>query len=383
MKFFISLFVFLVVFTSSNVFSQNTYVEKCRESDGSLTYYEQGSGCPNGAESLGSILKSRVPNSEIIYSSISSNNQSPKSTKSSTRFYKCKNPITGEMDYQQVQCSNDSEIVKTNVPFNIEEAKQLYESSQIESSKEPLKAGEAISENTELKHSREIQPKIEINSNSKSNLINEKSDIKYEETDINYEETDTEDYSAQKMDSSSNGSHSEIRNKQLIKFTFIAIGLSFVILLLMGMTNKIIIFYDGKDLVVSLGVYLVPLIGIIFAAIMAPAPENTPADYSPFIEYLFYGIGGLGGVICLILSFKSSVEHNGIMLGIIVAIFKNIASIVMILFVIGWISKAREQKYRSLGEWVMMYLILGLFGWVVRKLVNGQAVEYKKMNDKS
>jgi len=160
---------------------------------------------------------------------------------------------------------------------------------------------------------------------------------------------------------------------------FLAVA-SFSILLFMGLTNKVVVFADGKDLMYSLGIVIVPIVG--FISLIFFEPQNPPADYD-----IFLGSGSSSAVTvttagcvvyCIIMSYIQAIKHNGIILGVVVGTFKVVSALIITISAIGWLNKMFGNGHKSIGTWIMMVLVLGLFGWVVRKLVNGEAVALKR-----
>lgn len=170
--------------------------------------------------------------------------------------------------------------------------------------------------------------------------------------------------------------------EELSKLLALLFCSSFLLLLFMGLTNKVVVFNDGQDLFRTLAIVLVPLAG--FIVLLYFIPKGAPDDYDIFwssstsqavtvmtIGYTFYFI---------VLTFISSIKHNGLALGLVVGTFKVISSLVIVAFAAGWLNKVfGGGGMRSIVQWIIMTLVLGLFGWVIKKLVNGDAVRLKKM----
>jgi len=169
--------------------------------------------------------------------------------------------------------------------------------------------------------------------------------------------------------------------EELIKLIGLIALSSFVLMLVMGMTNRVVIFSDGKDLLNSLGIIITPIIAFIL--LLYFEPENTPVDYD-----ILWGSTSSSGIViiatlcvayCIIMSYAQAIKHNNFFLGAVVGTFKVVSSLIITLCAIGWLNKMFGNQYRTIGTWIVMTLLLGLFGWVIRKLVNGEAVTLKRL----
>ncbi len=168
--------------------------------------------------------------------------------------------------------------------------------------------------------------------------------------------------------------------EELAKLSGIVVVFSLVTLLVMGLSNKVVVFSNGKDLAYSLGIFVTPIIGFIFLTLFVPT--DAPDNYD-----MFMGSSSASGITytiiaaviyCIFKTYAEAIKSNGMLLGLIIGTFKVFASILITLVSIGWISKAFNGEYKSLATWVIMVILLGGFGWVIKKLVNGEAVALKR-----
>jgi hypothetical protein len=183
------------------------------------------------------------------------------------------------------------------------------------------------------------------------------------------------------MDFLTIASMSGVPAEELAKIIGLVAFSSFLLLLFMGLTNKVIIFYDGKDLVNSLGIIVIPIIS--YLCLLYFKPENAPEDYD-----ILWGSSSSTSVVivaagyvayCAMMTYITAIKHNGFILGIVVGTFKVASALLITLFAVGWLNKMFGNQPKSLGTWIVMVLILGLFGWVVKKMVNGEAVMLKRL----
>ena len=166
--------------------------------------------------------------------------------------------------------------------------------------------------------------------------------------------------------------------EQGIKAIFLVGGLGFLIILLLGVTNRVVIFKDTVDFWWSVALMVLPVATILIAFFMAPA--DAPPDYNVFWA------DGYGKVITIVGSgatlfamqkvFFYSVAANGTGLGVVVFIFKVMASVIFTFLVLGMLSK--DKKESSSTGTLFAFIAGGLLWWFLRKLINGPAVEARR-----
>lgn len=166
--------------------------------------------------------------------------------------------------------------------------------------------------------------------------------------------------------------------EQEIKAIFLVGGLGFLIILLLGMTNRVVIFNDIVDFWWSIALMLLPVATVMIAFFMAPA--DAPPDYNVFWS------DGYGKVITIVGSgatlfamqkvFSYSVAANGMGLGVMVFLFKVIASVIFTFLVLGMLSK--DEKNPSSAGGLFALVTVGLLWWLLQKLINGEAVEERR-----
>lgn len=149
----------------------------------------------------------------------------------------------------------------------------------------------------------------------------------------------------------------------------------FVILIIAGMSNKVVIYYDGLDLVWSISPFLFLFFGFLIANAMLPeVPPNTdlPSVWSQFSSACVVIVSILGSIFGVYKTFDSAIKHNGMALGIPIALLKAATSLLAALCAIGLFQDLKSAKnYRG---FVFAILLLSFLGWFVKKLINGPAV---------
>jgi hypothetical protein len=175
-------------------------------------------------------------------------------------------------------------------------------------------------------------------------------------------------------------SSSGMSEDQKLKAWGIGALIAFLILLVLGMTNRVVIFQDGADFGWSLMTLITPLATFMILGMMAP--ENAPPDYDHWAET--YGkvviiVGGLVTLFSVVRMFVYSIASNGLLLGLVIGVFKLVASMISIVFAIGFINKLFDDDRKSYGAWALLMLVGAAFVWVLTKLINGDDVEARRL----
>jgi uncharacterized protein len=147
----------------------------------------------------------------------------------------------------------------------------------------------------------------------------------------------------------------------------IASVISFFVLLGMGVTDRVVIFYDSKDLSFSiLSVIGYPLLWV-FHRFME----------SWLFSHLLLLLAVVVSMYSIIRTFTSAIRHNGPVLGIVVGIFKVLISFmgILILFLAGVRASQRDSTTKDV---LIAALMGGIVGYVFYLLVNGPEVEDRR-----
>lgn len=153
----------------------------------------------------------------------------------------------------------------------------------------------------------------------------------------------------------------------------LAVLLTFIATFIAGVSNKVVIYFDKKDLLISFMPWGSLVIGLLL--LMAYQHEGTVTienltSVQTFIAYLSIA----SSVIFFIWSIRLSIRHNrSVMLGLLVGVFKILSALLGLLIICSLTVdiNGRENK---LKETVFAILFLGVFVWLGRRLINGQEV---------
>ena len=155
-------------------------------------------------------------------------------------------------------------------------------------------------------------------------------------------------------------------DQQLIMMAW-GVGGSFIVLLIAGMTNRVVIFADGIDLMWTVLVFGAPVIGFVIGATLVPEGgvfENETA------AVVVAGIGGVIGLVGCLMTFILSIKHNGFFLGIIIGIFKVMAALLAAVCAIGLLGKIFGKDTGSFAARMMAAVWVDVIGCAVRPIVS-------------
>ena len=110
------------------------------------------------------------------------------------------------------------------------------------------------------------------------------------------------------------------------------IGGSFLILLALGMSNRVVVFADGKDFLWTVCIFLIPIIALVIATTLVHDGQDLSDDLPSLIVI---SIGGLLGLISCVMTFVLSIKHNGLLVGLVIGIFKVMAAMLAMLCAVG------------------------------------------------
>ena len=162
----------------------------------------------------------------------------------------------------------------------------------------------------------------------------------------------------------------------LVKLFFILLGVIFVVTIIAGATNKVVIFFNWSDLINTIMIFICPLVvgggGMaIFQDQNGEINENT--------ETIIIVLTIITTTFFIVRNLILSIRYNkSLIVGIFIAIMKTVVAILGVLILIGYVNELLDKEYKSIGQWILMVMILGFFVWLGKKLVNGQNVYSEK-----
>ena len=146
---------------------------------------------------------------------------------------------------------------------------------------------------------------------------------------------------------------------------------SFIALLVGGMTNRFVVFYDTKDLMWTLSPFVSLVVGSMVASTFVPQGGQFSDS---ILAIIFVAAGIMGAVYGAYRIFLESMNHNGLVIGLIVGFFKVFVAILAAILTIGYLQKIFSSSPQiSLGKRAVAAVFLAGLLWLVSKLVNGEA----------
>ena len=154
----------------------------------------------------------------------------------------------------------------------------------------------------------------------------------------------------------------------------LAVFILFIGIFYAGAAKKVVIYYDTKDLFISVGALITPL--MIYVLLQEEKIESEMVK--AVIYYVIAPTLGLLSLYLLYLNFNNGIFHNkNLTLGLVIGIFKLVYVILAFAVILAQFSDAKDRR-RSFGDIIVATLIIGLAIWVTSVLVNGKEVYKQK-----
>ncbi len=154
----------------------------------------------------------------------------------------------------------------------------------------------------------------------------------------------------------------------------LAVFILFIGIFYAGAAKKVVIYYDTKDLFISVGALITPL--MIYVLLQEEKIESEMVK--AVIYYVIAPTLGLLSLYLLYLNFNNGIFHNkNLTLGLVIGIFKLVYVILAFAVILAQFSDAKDRR-RSFGDIIVATLIVGLAIWVTSVLVNGKEVYKQK-----
>ena len=166
-------------------------------------------------------------------------------------------------------------------------------------------------------------------------------------------------------------------DQQLTLLIWAVLG-SFILLLILGMTNRVVVFYNGGDFAWTLFIFLGPVIGGLVGITLVPEGREFVGEPAAMISaYVGIGFGALSALVTLFLSIK----RNGLILGIIVGVFKIASALLIVLCAFGLLNKIFGRDGAPLATRLTSMFLFGILMWMTGKLINGDEVTARRQRN--
>lgn len=152
---------------------------------------------------------------------------------------------------------------------------------------------------------------------------------------------------------------------------------AFIALLIMGATNKVVIYYNVKDYLISIAPYLAIIAGIIFYHMYTPEESTTATP--TFMQYVVIILSCILVVWFSILTYINAIKYNthpilGVIIGTMKLIVACISVLLSIILITGAFIKGKPGD-KSVG--IVAVIALG----IIALLINGERVYNSATDD--
>ncbi|MDD3840908.1 MAG: hypothetical protein PHP06_10180 [Clostridia bacterium] len=148
----------------------------------------------------------------------------------------------------------------------------------------------------------------------------------------------------------------------------------FIIAILLGLSKKVVFYYDEGDLVLALMPWMSLIVTYILLVIYQPEGTSLNLNILTSTQTTISYIGFSISILFSILTVTQSIKHNkNIAIGIIVSIFKLLFSLLGIMILISQVFKMNDEKTKRNQFWFAL-LVFGAFWWLGKNLINGKKV---------
>ena len=167
----------------------------------------------------------------------------------------------------------------------------------------------------------------------------------------------------------------ELQTDQFLKLSAWAVVSALILMVVLGLTGKVVIFYDVADAWWSISPFVFMVGGFIIAMTLAPKGGKFAGTGLEQATLALAGTGALAGVF---LTFSNAIKYNrSIALGLLVGLGKALISVLMAITFIGSFSGATDSR-RSSRQALGPAILLAAVGFLWISLVNGRKVHEAK-----
>ena len=149
----------------------------------------------------------------------------------------------------------------------------------------------------------------------------------------------------------------------------IVLLVSFVIIFIAGMTNRVVIFNDGWELFWTVSIFVIPILFIFVGSLLQENKSITEKE----LIYVFLG-GGILSLLCILKVIFSSIKHNGLILGLFIGFFKILSAVIVAILSIGLIGRIFDSENATFFQRMFALIFFGILLFVIGKLINGNEV---------
>ncbi len=148
----------------------------------------------------------------------------------------------------------------------------------------------------------------------------------------------------------------------------------YLIMLMIGISGKVVVYFDEADLVISLMPWLMLLVAAAVAMIYQPSESSVDPQKMREIQHIVWNIGFVLAAIFAFWAMILSIRYNrSFLVGLPYGIFKLMSVLIGTLVLISQISTMSSEKTKR-NQFFFAAMVFGAFIWLGKKLINGKKV---------
>ncbi len=154
----------------------------------------------------------------------------------------------------------------------------------------------------------------------------------------------------------------------------VGISAIYVVMLLVGMAEKVVVYFDEADLVISLMPWFILFVAMVLALIYQPSEDTPdPQRLREIREYIWAGALPLAAIFSLWSIWLGIKYNHSFLVGLPYGIFKLISVLIGVLILISQIVIMKDEKTKR-NQFFFAAMVFGAFIWLGKKLINGKKV---------
>lgn len=154
----------------------------------------------------------------------------------------------------------------------------------------------------------------------------------------------------------------------------VGISAIYIVMLLLGMAEKVVVYFDEADLVISLMPWFILFIAIVLALIYQPNEDTPDPQRLREIQEYIWAVALPMTAIFSLWSIWLSIKYNhSLLIGLPYGFFKLISVLIGVLVLTSQIATMKDDKTKR-NQFFFAAMIFGVFIWLGKKLINGKKV---------
>ncbi len=148
----------------------------------------------------------------------------------------------------------------------------------------------------------------------------------------------------------------------------------YFVMLMIGMAEKVVVYFDEADLVISLMPWFVLLIALILTGVYQYSEDALdPQKMRRIQEYIWMEALPLVAMFVSWSIWLSIKYNHSFLIGLPYGIFKLVSVLIGVLVLISQISTMKSDRTKR-NQFYFSVMVFGVFIWLGKKLINGKKV---------